>query len=367
MYFCIPYLYLMKRVILSFATLLVSIFCFSQNQDPILKQYGQIWGYADASGKWVIMPQWWYASPFSEGYAVVSDNSNSSMYYFIDRSGKKCFNLSFYSKDLTSVGFKNGVAKVQFMEGGSFYYLTKDGKTHYSESVANEYAKNGYVNPFSVPQTSPTAPTNVMTQTGPTGNAGYSQNFATGIPAVTVPQQNTSVSAQNGETELRNKCLGVFLTYDYIPKISKLYEKSGGLSFGLGWKQYFHKNVFVWVGAGSRMFFSSDEVVNEENKKVKQKNTSYNLVFPCNAGVSFLDRVVELGTGPSFNVFLGDRTKLDGKVQEKTQEQKESDKDMKRFSVSWDINFTLFSCIRVGLGIPLEEASFVRLSVGIGF
>ena len=364
MYFCIPYLSLMKRVILSFATLLVSIFCFSQNQDPILKQYGQIWGYADASGKWVIMPQWWYASPFSEGYAVVSDNSNSSMYYFIDRSGKKCFNLSFYSKDLTSVGFKNGVAKVQFMEGGSFYYLTKDGKTHYSESVANEYAKNGYVNPFSVPQTSPTAPTNVMTQTGPTGNAGYSQNFATGVPAVTAPQQNTSVSAQNGETELRNRCLGVFVTYDYDSEASELSDKSGGLSVGLGWKEYFHKNVFTWVGLGTRMFFTSTELEDIEGKKYKLKGSQYNLIIPCNVGISFVDRTIELSTGPTFDIYLGSRSKVDGKVQKKTEEEKER---IKKFSVLWDINFNIFSCIRVGLKIPLKKEPGVLLSVGIGF
>ena len=57
-------------------------------------------------------------------------------------------------------------------------------------------------------------------------------------------------------------------------------------------------------------------------------------------------------------------SKVDGKVQKKTEEEKER---IKKFSVLWDINFNIFSCIRVGLKIPLKKEPGVLLSVGIGF
>ena len=353
----------MKRFIVCLVLSMVSVMSFAQNEDPVLKQYGRIWGYTDASGKWVIMPQWWYASAFNDGYAVVSDNGNSSFYYFIDRSGKKCFDKTFYSKDLSTAGFRNGVAKVQYIAGGTFYYLTTDGTLCSSEASAREYLTKGNVSTSFLPSNTANTWRQAISET----TDGY-----VGVNAGVGEVSSKNDANQDTSAEKSSTCLGFFITYDYNSVLADMTDKSGGCSLGFGYKEYFHENVYAWAGIGLNMMFGKSNW--EQGKDKYQTNTSsYHLQIPLSVGCSFLDRYVEFGTGPSFCFKLAENSKekMNGKDVPKDKEmiklEKEAWQEAKKFYMTWDINFNVFCGLKCGLRFPLMKDGGVIFSIGIGF
>lgn len=76
----------MTRTILTFLSLYILQFCYSQNLVPF--QENSLWGYKDQQGQVKITPQFQYASNFSSGYAIVA---NQGKFGAIDSNNKLIF------------------------------------------------------------------------------------------------------------------------------------------------------------------------------------------------------------------------------------------------------------------------------------
>ena len=80
-------------------------------------------GYIDYKGNQVIDFKYAYGGLFSEGLAVVSTPLNENMY--IDKNGKKAFELEFNISQYDNENFKGGIAKVNLKDGHSAYINKK--------------------------------------------------------------------------------------------------------------------------------------------------------------------------------------------------------------------------------------------------
>ncbi|TDY05776.1 WG repeat-containing protein [Meridianimaribacter flavus] len=80
-------------------------------------------GYIDYKGNQVIDFKYAYGGLFSEGLAVVSTPLNKNMY--IDKNGKKAFELEFNISQYDNENFKGGIAKVNLNDGHSAYINKK--------------------------------------------------------------------------------------------------------------------------------------------------------------------------------------------------------------------------------------------------
>ena len=78
---------------------------------------GELWGFIDKTGVWVIEPQFFYADPFSEGLALVKSDAG---YGFIDKSGTVVIQPRF---DLVS-DFDEGLAMVATLQEQKVTYVT---------------------------------------------------------------------------------------------------------------------------------------------------------------------------------------------------------------------------------------------------
>ena len=142
-------------------------------------------------------------------------------------------------------------------------------------------------------------------------------------------------------------------TYDFtdIENVSDAW----GLSFVLGGKNYILRNLYTSYGVGLRMGFASN---------VDYKSSSYTLHLPVNVGASFMDRWLEIGTGPGFDVILSSKTKLDGEVVYDLAD----DENSSRFGVTWGFNVRLMKMIKFEVNISLQKGSAGKLAgMSLGF
>lgn len=114
----------------------------SKNTLPILASDLQYqYGYIDLNGQWVILPQWVYAAPFSEGLAYVESESGIA---FLDQLGSAKLEFSF-AQMLFGEPFSEGLALVRFVDQ-SWGYIDINGnitiKNNYIEasSFHDDYA-----------------------------------------------------------------------------------------------------------------------------------------------------------------------------------------------------------------------------------
>lgn len=94
---------------------------FSEGLLPV--RVGDIWGYVDRGGQFVIRPQFNDAAPFSEGLGAVRLGSSLC---FIDKTGK----ILFSTRSLSLTEFKRGLALVEVREDRAtptFGYINKKG------------------------------------------------------------------------------------------------------------------------------------------------------------------------------------------------------------------------------------------------
>lgn len=109
------------------------------NGDSIITNTGDLFGYADITGKVILEPQYRDAKPFQEGLAAVnlstSENNYDNLYGFIDTTGAVVIPPQF---DFSSV-FSDGVVRVQTAQDKILGCIDKTGQWLFSDASVALY------------------------------------------------------------------------------------------------------------------------------------------------------------------------------------------------------------------------------------
>lgn len=330
--------------------------------------------FVDKNGNKVIDKDFAYAEPFYEGIAVagILDRSRTKIIYgFIDQNGN-WLSASFYDEIYSEISkspfAENGVVMVRkgdrtgYVNRQMMYYDTME------RAVASSSELNVKQNKSDVSSNSPLRSNTSFSLPKNTSSMPSvytsSSSLSSLVPNTVAPVATIIDDSEQEDSWAQTDYLGVILTYDLNSSYFKSDERNGGVTAGLGYKKYLHKNIFTWAGLAFNGYFSSSE-----NNDFKTKRTTCSILLPLNVGCSFAEKAIEISTGPCLWWTVDDKSKSfqNGKEVEPLWGMEPEGTKKTKFDVWWDINVGIYSFFRCSLKIPLDGTKVVLLSIGLGF